>query len=737
MLRLLGILVSAFVLTATLQEAAAESVPLSRFTSTPGPLRLTDANKAVDLFVPVAGTVMVEDATLSLRYVNSVALLGGRSVLTVRLNEATLAQIPLRPDQPQGRATVRLPSDLWRAGYNKVTLAVTQHYTDRCEDPEAPELWTEIDLAASDIDMDLLPVDRPYVVGDLSGLFSPGFGGQSAVALHTAPGADDAVRMEALPLVAQALAARREFAPLKVTTEVLRTPSRLDVADAPFSTATPGQADVQVLVGTVAELAPLLADRRLDGISGPTLVMDGRGPRARLLVTGPQPADVVTAARNLGRIEDQVNAAGAVAFREAAPAPAPVLPRRLTPGATYTFADLGTASTTVNDSGVHGISVRLPLPPDFYTYEGALGELLLDFGYGAGNGPGSVMNVKLNGEFIHGLLMDAPNGSAFRTYRIALPARLLRRGDNDLTFTFTLRPPLGVGECASVKGRHLTAQLLGSSTFTVPPAGSATILPDLSLLSASGFPFAGGATGGGAPAIFIGDESLRGAALTLAGRVSQAAGTTVPWRVVAGIPASIDGPAIVLAAAEDLDATLFKAWTGSLGKVAEWPYPALQTVRQASIDIRSAGTSAMSLFGLAAAPAAAPGGTLTQEGALGELAVMTAVRNPWTTAPETLAIITAEDDATLARRIDDLVSPAIWGRMAGDLTVWDGSDMVFTQAVAQPYAVASDDAWLWLRIVLSNNPLWWIAAAAGAVLLIVVSAAVLLSRRVRKLAERD
>lgn len=755
MTRVLALLLGLVTLVAAALPAAAEPLPLSRFTAQPGPLRLTDAEKTLDLFVPVASTVSVTDAILSLDYLNSRALLAERSVLSVRLNEATLAQIPLDPAQPQGTARVRLPADLWRAGFNRLTLSVVQHYTDRCEDPEAPELWTEIDLVDSTLDATLDPQDDPYRIADLSGLFSPGLGGTDAVLMLTAPAADPAVTERALPQVAQALALRRDYAPLSISTGTAQPRPQTAEPAAPSPEAVFGEqpdqplwrydvdgAAVHVLAGTTAELAPLLADGRLDGIDGPHLAVDGSGGVARLIVTGPTPDDVIAAARDLGRIQDVLNPAADVTFRGIEGAAEPVAPGvRLKPEAAYTFSVLGADSRTFSGMGSHGMIVTLPVPPDFYTYEGAQAELLLDFGYGAGMGPGSIMNIMLNGEFIHGVVLNQPNGTAFRDYRISLPASLLQRGDNTLEFAVSLRPPLSVGECASVKGRHLMAQMQGSSTFRMPEGGSATVLPDLGLFSASGYPYVGGGEPGST--IYIPDEGLRGSALTLIGKIAQAANVPgTAWRVETGIPETVPGCAIVLAPASDLTSEIFGPWSVALGKVDRWPYPSLQALRQASTDdARSVARRVMDLLGLArdaeAAPAAAAAPSLRQEGSLGPLGVMTAFANPWSETPRPLTVISADDAATLAARVEDLTAPAVWGQLQGDLAVWTPEEDVHAVTVSEPIFVAEDDPWLLLRLVLSNNPMWWLGAAGAVLVLIVVSASVLLRRRAKRLAEEE
>ncbi|MDO6806242.1 cellulose biosynthesis cyclic di-GMP-binding regulatory protein BcsB, partial [Wenyingzhuangia sp. 1_MG-2023] len=86
-----------------------------------------------------------DKVVLHLEYVNSIALIGERSQLVVKLNESVVAQIPLNPARPEGIADIRLPSKRFKSGYNLISFNIVQHYESNCEDPDAPELWSQLD----------------------------------------------------------------------------------------------------------------------------------------------------------------------------------------------------------------------------------------------------------------------------------------------------------------------------------------------------------------------------------------------------------------------------------------------------------------------------------------------------------------------------------------------------------------------------------------------------------------
>lgn len=725
---------------------AQKTVRMSQFTTQTGPVRLIDASSLIDLFVPVSSAVNVGDVTADLRFTHSIALQGARSYLAVRLNEATLAQIPFDPAQPLASARVRLPAELWRAGYNKLTLAVVQHYTDGCEDPEAPELWTELDLFNSTLTYSTAPISSGPVLRDLSGLFSPGLGGMDTALILTSPSeTGQSLSEEALPLVAQALALRRQFAPLFVEHEYWREQG----ADGPGDAEAGALLDqilylpsnsrpaFHVLVGTFGQLTHLLPDGTFKGINGPNLMISREGNNSRLIVTGPTPADVIVAARALAEMDDAVNPGANVSIlsRDVNDKNHALVERRvLRPDTLYTLEALGIVTKAVMGAGSQSVPVQLPVPANYYTDEAAQAELLVDFGYGAGMGPGSVMNVMLNGEYIHGLLLDNPNGASYRRYRIFVPARRLVPGRNNVVFYFNLRPQAGGGDCAGVKGHHLMAQILDSSTFRLPPGGAVATQPNLALFTGTGFPYVTPSSTE-SKTIMISDRTLMGSALTLVGKLAQVAQAPLGgWRIGVGKDYRIKGNAIILATPEELSADLFASWSAALGRTSKWPYQALNDVRKITSNL--SGGIPNNFFSIMK-PQDTPDvlqGSITQAGGFGSMGAIAAFRNPYDNEASTITLITAGDKDLLRKRIADLVQGEIWGQIEGHLSVWDGlNGRVTTMRFADHFEIGGKDQWLWLRLVLSNNPWYWIGAVLGTLLLAVASAVILLARRRQRL----
>jgi len=713
-------------------ETPLKALPLAKLLPQPGPIRLVDDSSATEIFIPLAPAAAIADAILSLHYTNSIALEAKRSSLLVRFNEATIAQIRLDSAQPTGDVDIRLPQDLWRPGYNKLTLVAIQHYTDTCEDDQAPELWTEIDTSRSHLSYSLKATDRSYQVADLSNLFAPGLGGQDEVLMLTAPAADaDALRLRALPAIAQALALRRNYAPLTISHRRWRNDA--ESANYPPDDSKPGIA--QILVGTPDQLASILPVSDQLVVDGPkTWVRPGRNGEFRLIISGRTADEVIEAARDLMVMDDALAAHDDVSFIAAhGPTRASFMQRRaLQPGGTYDFTSLGVGDTSFTGVGARHLDVPLPLPADFYTYESAQAELSLDFAYGAGLGKASVVNILLNGEMVHGMMLNVPDGQSFHDYRIHLPARMLVPGINTLTFAITVRAPDASSACVQSKARQMLVQYFGNSHITMPSAGNAAVLPDLRRFAASGFPFV--TSSDDKPAVVVADsEELLGPALTLIGKLAQQAhGPVHALSLAVGLPdRPLQGSAIILAPLDRLKPELFGDWAVTLGRVAAWP---TKTFGDIKLMVQDRHLDLESLLPQSGQDQELPVETLRQRAYSGDLGILATYRNESAKDVASMMVITADSNLRLAQRVADLVHPELWGQLKGDLVTWKSLDSAMVTAeVGKPYEVGTSNRWLLLRLILSNNPWYWLGAVLAGLVIVSALSAYLLRQRRRRL----
>ncbi len=702
-----------------------KTVRLSDFTMENGPIRMDGISESVDIYIPLSSTAVISHSWLDLQFIHSIMLLGNRSSIQVHFNDATLAQIPYDPDQPNARAKVLIPEELWRTGFNKLSLSVIQHYIDRCEDATSPELWTELDLHKSILAYTVVPIERELHMGDLSGLFSPGIGGLNSILLLSSSKADlskanSSYLNESLPLIAQSLALRRDYSPLIIkhahwtgnqpANNLPGANWQADTASYIPATLAP---DGHVLIGTKAEVATILPKKLIDRINGPFLYLDrvnaqtgGNGalrrtPGIRLIVSGMSGSDVILASRALAQMDEELFALQLVNVlkKDMHAAWASTTSNYfLQPNTRYTFAELGRPTATMHGVGTKRVTVKLPIRGNFYTHESASVDLSLDFTYGAGMGAGSVMSVLLNGEYIQGLELKNPNGMGFRDYRISLPARSLHPGTNSLEFEFSMRAETVAGECRSIPSSHLIAQMLDSSSISLPAASPVAIQPDIAAFSATAFPYIDHKSAVRTELV-VGSEKMLGDALSLAGKLAQLSHTTADQLFVrTTIPTKPAGNTILLATHQEMPANIFVSVSDSLERSRHWSYRLLNLVK--SVQAEPSGDAKHLRVD-----------DLIHTGSLDSRGVLLAMRNPHSPTPAALTVISADTHTLLAQRVADLLTPQIWGQLKGDLVLWEGpEDPVVSMQIGEHYEVGEKDRWHMLVLTLSNNP-WYMLAA--------------------------
>lgn len=727
-----------------------KTVRLSSFHPESGPIRMHGISEGVDIYLPLSSTAQINDTWIDLQFIHSIVLLGKRSSIRVLFNETTLAQIPYNPDQPMAKAKVRIPDELWRAGFNKLSLSVIQHYIDRCEDSTSPELWTELDLHNSILSYNIEPLSRDLKLRDLSGLFSPGIGGLKSIQLLSSPDADlstptSSYLNASLPLVAQSLALHRDYSPLSVKHARWKahegdgnTPVKAQDASGYLPESL--RPEAHVLVGTRNELSGVISDALLEQINGPFLHLDRVAMSAgdnrrkqstqgiRLIVSGTSAEEVNHAARSLAHMNDSMNALqhlellnSELGERTAAVSDSYFL----RPDTSYTVAELGTPTSTMRGAGSKKVTVELPIRGNFYTQETTTFDLMLDFAYGAGMGTGSVMSVFLNGDYVHGLPLNQPGGGSFRGYRISLPARKLQPGTNTLEFDFSLRAETVAGECRSIPASHLIVQILDSSTIHLPPASPVAVQPDLSTFSATAFPYIDN-TNDSRTEFAVASEIMLGDALSLAGKLAQVSRTTAGQLFVrTTVPDKMVNNTILLMTREEMPKNIFKRVSDKLEQSENWASRLLNQLRSAHAS--SPKQRKQPSFDT----------LLSQNDGLDSLGVLMAMRTPHGITPATLTVISADSHALLAQRVEDLMTPQIWGQLDGDLVAWeDPEDVVISMQVGDFYEMGEQDPWHLFILTISNNP-WYMTAVLAITILILglLSLRYLRKREARRLSE--
>ncbi|TDJ30312.1 MAG: hypothetical protein E2O55_01555, partial [Gammaproteobacteria bacterium] len=136
------------------EVSEAPAVEVSEFSldtlmSRPEQILLQTAADRYTFYIPLSPRVRLRRATLALAFTNSISMFETRSQLRVRVNGRVVGQTLLDARNPVRELSVDIPPDLMDPGYNEMEFQVSQHYVSQCENPMAPELWTNIDTSKS------------------------------------------------------------------------------------------------------------------------------------------------------------------------------------------------------------------------------------------------------------------------------------------------------------------------------------------------------------------------------------------------------------------------------------------------------------------------------------------------------------------------------------------------------------------------------------------------------------
>ena len=734
-------------------QSAPVSVPsvsrssrLAEFIPASGPMDLRGDRGEGGLWFNLSTRVEPTSASLHLELSNSQALMAPRSQFVVRLNDAVVAQIALRPGSPLTVADIDLPPELLRGGSNHLTFTAAQHYTNGCENPAAAELWSQIDTSRSRLTVAARPVALSPHLSDLPELIGPGFfGGHRFTVMAPHAAGDDAVldenAVQVGAAVAQALGVRLRYQAPSIDVAQARPAVGSDDPllrlQAPPASGPAGDASDLVLFGTAAELAPVLGSdlaRTLARSSGGFLglyTLPADRTRLVLVVSGSTLADVQRAAAALGvagfpfvdAAEQTVDALGLP----------PASGSGALDGAVVSLSDLGFPTVTLRGPA-NSASFEVPVPADWYVPDSAEAELSLDFAYGAGLRSDAAVNIMLNGQFLQALALPDPGGAVLRSYKVHLPARKLHAGRNTVTFETALTSAVS-GACTAGQTRNLVLSVAGTSTFALPRGDRLAAQPDLGLFAATGFPYVGnGATFD--LALASGDDATVGAGWTLLARLAQLAGRTMPeTNAIVGTPTP-GRDALVVGAAPDLSPAMMAAAPVTVGGEVSLPYT--------SSGLRPAAAASswtqhlLGLFGMSARADEAAGADqagvshIRGRAELGRNGLMTAFQ-AFGPGEHTVTVLTAAGRPELWRAANAVVSPAVWDRLGADLAVWrPGSDTVATERAGAVFHVGSRSTLYAARYYVGQYPLAWIGALLGSVLLLALVSRMFLARRLHR-----
>jgi hypothetical protein len=459
--------------------AVSVRVPLQQLTSAKAiELRCVSDEQRVEIAVPARYDV--KRLVLNLNYTVSTNLLPETSQLVVKVRGVPIAQVRLNPMAPEAKLGVEIPLRLLEPGYNTLSFAVAQHFSkNQCESPCSADMWTNISLRDSYLDMDYELRKVPADLSQLSSfVFDPRLLGGGDVHIVTE---DLSAKSATLAgIVASGIARRFDYRP--VTFSVSRTfRSGVDnvvVGKRAFAEKVLGaQRDaIKSLAGGYLRLLPLVTEK------GP------EPERALLVVTGEDDKAVEQAALTFSNISFPFPGTDELkAFGFSLPAVEQYSGREtIATDQVYAFRTLNfpTQSFVGINPGTRNITFRLP--PDFHIRPNQYAKLSLNFSYGAGLKNDSSFAVSVNGRGVRAVQLDSASGNFFDGYKIDIPTYVFQPGTNTIGFTGHLHAPGQVCDLIMSDGLFLT--VYENSTVEFPPMPHFVELPKLELFMHSGFP---------------------------------------------------------------------------------------------------------------------------------------------------------------------------------------------------------------------------------------------------------
>ncbi len=454
-------------------------------------------------------------AVVHLRYTVSANLIPNSSTLVVKVRGEPIAQARLNPQAPEVKLGVEIPTRLLEPGYNPIVFAVAQHATtNQCESPCSADLWTNISLRDSYVEMEYELKALPRELSALSShVFDPRLlpSGEVHIVIP-----DSSVSSAALAgIVASGVARRFDYRRVGFTVSRALKPGvdNVVVGKRSFAQTVPGAAGALAapIKGGYLKLLPMVT---ADGKADPK--------HALLLLSGEDDAATKLAAITFSNISFRFPGTDELsAFDFGLPEVSQYSGREtIATDTAYSLKTLNfpTQSWVGLNPGERSITFRLP--PDFHIRPNQHAKLLMNFSYGVGLKNDSSFNVSVNGRGVRAVRLDSPTGTFIENYELNIPTYVFQPGSNTISFAAHLNSGGQVCDLLQPDGMFFT--LYENSSIRFPPMPHFVELPKLELFMHSGFPVTRWPDGHEAY-VWLADKDERtlAAALNLVGLATQ------------------------------------------------------------------------------------------------------------------------------------------------------------------------------------------------------------------------
>lgn len=380
---------------------------------------------------------------------------------------------------------------------------------------------------------------------------------------------------------------------------------------------------------------------------------------------------------------------------------------------TYSFKQLGFSTAAI--SSVAPAEVNVNLPPDVYAQEDAQMEFHLNFSQGAMINSSIVINLYLNDVFQRTIAVEDRQGGFYDNYRLALPLRNFKPGNNVLSFRPIIMPNRQCDQTGP-----LNMSLFDDSTVKVPYIYRFAQLPDLSRFSSNAFPYVTQSDGGRLALVVAGrDSATVGAAWTLLAKIAQK--QTVPLgaaQVTFGKP-TVNRNALIVGAVGSLPRELLKE--------APWKLDSNLSFAGASIPMATPSSESnwfrqqfQTIAGTnrSSADSSYLNTGVTGDARLDRQLVVMQFRSA-ALDDHTATVFASATPEELQQGMAQLVAPAYWNNLAGDVSLLSfGKLEVATQRIGPTYDEGSIGKAEYLGYVASKYPWTWYGVVMLALLVL-------------------
>ena len=441
------------------------------------------------------------------------------SQLVIYLNDTVVAQYELGRGAENFSYKINLPTNLLKSGFNRVQVRAIQHYTEVCEYPMAPQLWTQINLEESKFSIRAQPKKLPPSLNALPHLFDRSTWNEmeTVPVFMASPVAED--QLAALGHVAQGIGHRYDFVPTRLSQEVL--PARIADLDSKM----PANSRVAVVMGTFSALRTFIDKPGFPVNAGPVVAVQA-------LPNNPHRYVVFL----LGKDAEEISSAASAFAIPGVPWPdshwANIntidIPTHTNLGKRFSIPTAAVGAfplralgfTTKTIEGMDAPSVQLKIWNN--TWQGRM-QVRVHLAYASGMSSQSALNVLTNGVMHGSIPMNNPNGGLYENYAVTIPAGAMKPGWNNLEFKPVMIPQnqSSNGQCQPFFDGNLAVTIYEDTTVQ-KYGGDELRQIDLAAISGFGYLFTERPLGKGiAFHLASKDRQTVSAAMTLVAKLTQ------------------------------------------------------------------------------------------------------------------------------------------------------------------------------------------------------------------------